>query len=99
MDTDEIFGYLNRSEKPKNWKHELRSYLKSQVDHYHEQPENAEKIAYQIAGLLGTKFAAEMPEDDPYIEVLEMAGRLELPERYHGDANWPDLIRQVEQLI
>jgi hypothetical protein len=98
MDVD-IFETLNSGENPDEARQALRDYLNNQIKEYLERPEDSERIAYEIAGLLATKTVSTLPKDDPYLQILELAGELELPEDHRQpDSTWPALIEKIERL-
>jgi hypothetical protein len=62
-------------------------------------PEQGEQVAYEIAGLLATDLAISLADEDPYREILDMAGQLELPEQHRDSgASWEELRKLVQNL-
>ena len=81
----------------------LRVFLRRQVDRWRQYPDEAEWLAYDIAGLLATSFARQqVVRGDPYYQVLEMAGDLELPEEVASLrrplSTWPMMARLIAAL-
>jgi len=81
----------------------LRAFLWRQVDRWKQYPNEAEWLAYDVAGLLATSFARkQLARDDQYLQVLEMAGDLELPEAVAGLrrplSTWPIMARLIARL-
>lgn len=68
------------------------------LDRQKAHPQHSRDIAYGIAGLLGTQFAAGLANNDPISEIMTLAGELELPEGQQGDATWDELRRLVQEL-
>lgn len=77
--TQELFQILDESETLDGHRSDLLEYLVSQLEAYEREPEKGEEIAYEVAGLMGTKAIMNLAEGDPYGEVLALAGELELP--------------------
>jgi len=77
----------------------LVGFLKSQVQAYKDNPEMGEQIAYSIVGMMSDDFVRSLPDDDPCMQIMEMAGELELPAEHRSDsANWDNLIQKIEDL-
>jgi hypothetical protein len=87
MTYDELSQILE-SEAPfgNNLRATLRKYLLEQLVECEREPSKGEEIAYGITGLLGAKSVMRLAEDDPYREILQLAGDLELPPS-HRDSN------------
>lgn len=98
MNKENIFDKLDSDAPESERRRLLYDYLINQLSRQKEKPEDSEVIAYEIAGLLSTTLATAMDEDDPLLQVLYMAGQLELPEHQRGNANWEMLERLIEQL-
>ena len=94
----EIFDSLEGPAPTREHKTVLRAHLFDLLKQVDEDPGSERAIAYHIAGLMATKFAQSLAEDDPYTIVLEMAGQLELPEHHHGDATWAELKKLINDL-
>lgn len=52
----------------------LREYIRQQIKRYKDNPDNAQAIAYELAGLLSLPQLADIPEGNPYVEVLFTRG-------------------------
>lgn len=77
----------------------LDRFLSDQVAQYKQHPEHAQEIAYGIAGLLSARTIMSLPKDDPYIAILHMAARLELPDEHQSPGvDWSGFIQSVEAL-
>jgi len=99
MNTDELYRYLNSSDKIENKKKELKAYFLAQIESFLAHPGDGQKIANEIAGLLSTKTALSMKDEDPYLEIMDVAGQLELPiAQRQGGSNWQSLIEKVHEL-
>ncbi|MEV5413518.1 hypothetical protein AB0K60_32385 [Thermopolyspora sp. NPDC052614] len=99
MTHENIFERLDEREPLANRKQLLHEYLMEQLKAQEQHPEQGEQIAYEIAGLLATNLAATLADDDPYMEVLYLAGELELPEQHRdSSASWEALRELVRNL-
>lgn len=95
---DHIINTLNSDTPFVTKKEALRLYLIELVQSGERVDERA--IAYGIAGLMATKFASELSDDDPYAEVLGIAGQLELPDyvRDTETETWNQFIDRIKRL-
>ena len=93
----EVFNELN-SPKVKNGRTTLKTYLQEAVAYQQQHPDEAHETAYRLAGLMATDFVTKLSEDDPYVEILALAGEFELPERHHSGAGWEKLRKRVNAL-
>jgi len=67
----------------------LRLFFLEQLERYKQQPAKGEDVAYGIAGLLGAQSVIHLPECDPYLEIIHLAGDLELPSAHReSDSTW-----------
>jgi len=99
MDIDQLYTYLNEDMQITRKKGLFREYVETCIEKYNTDPEHGPAIAYDIAGLLSTKFATELPDDDPYVEIMNIAGRLELPESHRlQHDNWQYFIQIAQRL-
>ncbi len=96
--SDSIVDLLNSDEPVTAKKKVLRSYLIEQIGS--DERINKRTIAYGIAGLMATRFAAELPDDDPYAKVLGIAGQLELPDsvRDTQTETWSQFVDRIKRL-
>ena len=77
----------------------LREYLNDQVLAYRDHPEQGPEIAYRIAGLMANDALRDTPPDDPYVQILELAGQLGLPIAHQTEgSSWDALIAMVDAL-
>jgi hypothetical protein len=76
----------------------LLEHLIERVEYQSTHETESRDIAYALAGLMATTFIASLPKDDPYVEILSLAGELELPERHRSDATWEELRNRVNML-
>lgn len=68
----------------------------NQIAAYNRSPDDGERLAYDIAGLLSLNFVRQLPDNDPISDVLALAGQLELPESHRDpDATWAALQKLV----
>ena len=98
IDVNTIYKTLDSDISIEQAKVLLKRYMLDQVREYGRHPEQRRNIAYGMAGMLAIDKIRHLPNDDPYVEVLDMAGRLELPERHHGYATWEELIERIKAL-
>lgn len=99
MPIENIFDQLNSPDDDlKERKHILLKHLQEQLNYRQQHPDESEQVAYDIAGLLSTDFAQSLPEGDPYLEILTLAGELELPEQHRSSASWEYLSESVKRL-
>ena len=86
-------GSLDRSRRA------LRAFLLEQLAEYEREPTNGPEIAYSIAGLLGARSIMRLSEDNPYREVLQLAGDLELPPAHRDrQSTWERFAGLVRRL-
>jgi hypothetical protein len=79
MDYKEIFSRLDTTLPPTaKDRAMMSSFLKEQATAFRAHPDQTTRIAYAIAGMLATRFARNLPEDDPIDEILTIAGELEV---------------------
>lgn len=88
-----VFDQLDDESLPiEERKRILRNFLKHQVALRRRHPERSRQLAYEIAGLLATATGTRLASDDPLMEVLLLAGELELPESVRDEmASWERL--------
>jgi len=92
---DRLSGYRSAVEA----RPELNRYLAAVVRRQAAHPERSESIAYDLAGLLSLPILVGLPDDHPYVEILTMAGQLELPPAHRDpDASWDRLAALVAKL-
>lgn len=94
---ESIYNQLNQT-APEQQKPALAFYLREQLDRYNSTPSDGRAIAYEIAGLLSTELAQSLDSGDPYLEILLLAGRLELPIEHQGSATWEQLAERIRAL-
>jgi hypothetical protein len=94
---ESIHAKLDRL-NPEQQKPVLAVYLREQLIRRRSSPEESQEIAYEIAGLLSTELASSLDENDPYLEILLMAGQLELPVSQHDGVNWKQLTERIQAL-
>lgn len=93
MTIDEIYRKLN-SDMPQHEKERLFiAYVKEKTATplYDER----QRVAYEIAGLMSTKFAREFPEGSVIDEILGLAGELEMSV---DEMKWQEFIRLTTML-
>ena len=96
---DQDYDSLKHSSSFDAMKPSLREHIKRQAQRYKQNPEDSQTVAYELAGLLSLPQLAGAPDDDPYIEILLLAGQLELPRRrQEANASWRRLVDLADAL-
>lgn len=99
MNREHIYNTLNDPQnEAAQQRRNLGRFLYEQLARWEADPAREREIAYDIAGMLSTWFAASLPDDDPYLEVLAMAGELELPPEHRSAATWSELTTRIQAL-
>lgn len=89
MTSNELFQLLDSSASLDGKRGSLRLFFLEQLESYNQQPAKGEEIAYGIAGLLGAQSVMHLPEGDPFLEIIHLAGDLELPSAHReSDSTW-----------
>ena len=89
MTSNELFQLLDSSSSLDGNRGLLRLYFLEQLEAHKQHPAKGEEIAYGIAGLLGAQSVVHLPESDPYLEIIHLAGDLELPAVHReSDSTW-----------
>lgn len=96
MNIHDLYNKLN-SENADNAQL-FTAYVKAESLKQRSHPEMSEQIAYNIAGLMSTAYAQRLPEDHPHMQILFLAGTLELPAAHRGGADWRDLQKLIEKM-
>jgi len=76
-----------------------KAYLDLIADKSRASHADRQRMAYEIAGLLATNFGQSLDDKDPYRQVFELAGQLELPvaQRWPG-SSWRKMRRLIAGL-
>ena len=99
MTPETIYDTLNESDDFSGHERLLREHLISQVKRYDEGQDDPQDIAYELAGLMSARSMYRLPQDNPYMEILGLAGELELPQFHRSaTASWEELKRLVAAL-
>jgi len=97
--TQELFEILTNSENLDGCRAVLREYLLGQVQAFEADKSKGEMLAYDIAGLMSAQAVSNLPQGDPYGEVLSLAGDLELPLAHRDSSStWDEFITLVNEL-
>lgn len=72
-------------------------FLQMQAAVLRDQPDDAPRIAYNIAGLMATDFARKLADNDPLSVVMTIAGELEI-DPPDADSLRLELIQAIELL-
>lgn len=97
--TQELFQILDQSETLDGHRSDLREYLVAQLEAYEREPEKGEQLAYDVAGLMSASAVANLPESDPFGNVLALAGDLELPPAHRDPSStWEKFAALVRSL-
>lgn len=97
MNVEKIYQSLDNIETNNTNRGLLITYLKECSNNIPKNTENKRSIAYNIAGLLSTKYAQELDEDDPIDKILTLAGELEVDDK-DSDTGWLELIDRINSL-
>jgi len=95
MKIEDVYNTLDEN---KNAETELRRYLFWAAEQQKTHQDQSSQLAYDIVGLLSTKYAQTLPDDNTYIKILTLAGELELPEKLHSAATWDVLQDKIAAL-
>lgn len=76
MTNDEIYKKLDSDLSQHEKERLFIAYAKNRVTDLPR--DQRQRVAYEIAGLMSTKFAAELPEGSVFEEILGLAGELEM---------------------
>lgn len=99
MENSEVYTLLDGTTPNLKKREVLKEFLKKQITAQKQQPSLGEHIAYDIAGLLSTRFIRSLPDDDPYVAILDLAAALELPPHHHtSDETWEALEAAIDKL-
>ncbi len=96
--TEKIYDALFASQSLEGHEAHLRGYLIEQLARYEREPDRGDEIAYTIAGLMSTPAVMNLHKDDPYLEILQLAGELELPPGQRAGATWEEFASLVHAL-
>lgn len=76
---------------------QMVQFIKEQAVRLRGDPDQAARIAYEIAGLMATEFAHTLDDSDPLDEILTIAGELEINPK-NADELYEELIEKIDQL-
>jgi hypothetical protein len=96
--TEKLYDALFASQSLEGHEAHLGRFLIEQLARYEREPERGEEIAYYMAGLMSTPAVMNLHRDDPYLEVLQLAGELELPPGQRAGATWEEFASLVNAL-
>jgi len=74
MNRERIYDILSAPQDEAEQRDELSRFLREQLARHDTDPDREREVAYDIAGLLSTQFVAALPDDDPYKELILLAG-------------------------
>lgn len=97
MNVEKIYQSLDNIETNNTNRGLLINYLKECSSNIQKNTENKRVIAYDIAGLLSTKYAQKLNENDPIDKILTLAGELEVDSQ-DNNADWLELIDMINSL-
>jgi hypothetical protein len=84
MKVEELYKLLDSTDDLKDHERALRTFLCRQLERYEEAPEVGDTLAYEVAGLMSARSVVGLPDDNPYMEIMLLAGELELPAAHHS---------------
>lgn len=77
----------------------LKTYLEDEIGRRSLYPDLERDIAYDIAGIMASPAFQDVAPDNPYMEILLIAGELELPPQHRDNSStWGRLIALVRDL-
>jgi len=97
MNIEKIYQFLDNKEPNNTNRDLLISYLKECSQSVPKDIENRKSLVYNIAGLLSTKYAMSLDENDPIDKILTLAGELETNDKDEDDG-WVNLIKMINSL-
>ena len=74
----DIFKSLWGVQDPEKARLNLASHVKSQLPRFQSVSEDTFAAAYDLAGLMATDYVRSLPDDNPLLDILELAGELEI---------------------
>lgn len=98
MNIDTLYNLLDSDSAVSDKERHLRTYFLGAIEEQQNKPEESQKIAYDIAGLLSTRYARELSDDHKYAQIMLLAGELELPQKLHSSATWEELRMKIRSL-
>ena len=98
MNTEHIYNILNTRHGEAEQRNKFGHFLREQITRREADPAHERQVAYDIAGMLSTQFAESLPEDDPYMEIMVIAGELEMDQANQGGATWEELAKRIRTL-
>ncbi|HMH70019.1 MAG TPA: hypothetical protein VK502_01345 [Candidatus Saccharimonadales bacterium] len=96
MESQEIFNALERDNTMTTRQH-LIGFLDDVLLTLKSDKQAAPMVAYEIAGMLSTHFSRSLPEGDPLLEIMIIAGELEV-ESEDTEELTQELIKKIEAL-
>ena len=69
-------------------------YIKDQKHYFESLTKETYVAAYQLAGLMATDYAASLSDTDPVIDILSLAGELEIAPSDSDDLR-NDILRKI----
>lgn len=97
MNIEKLYNSLDDNINPEINKNELITYLKSCAQLLLSDKTNRAGVAYEIAGLMSTKYARSLENDSELDEILTMAGELETEDASNDD-RWMELVNKINDL-
>ena len=96
MKPRETFNTLEQNDPSEARRHAV-SFLNDTLLALKSGKQPASKIAYEIAGMLATRFARSLSEDDPLLEIMIIAGELEIEPNNTKELT-EELVQKIEAL-
>jgi len=97
MNTDQLHNYLNSDNSDHEKRSALIHYLKNQISSLPQLDDERTKIAYEIAGLMSTKYVLSLEDNDAIERIFSLAGELEIPNATN-EQHWTVMVQLIQQL-
>lgn len=97
MNINELYEKLDSAIPQREKEQLLTAYLQVQLADLPADEETRHQIAYDITGLMSTKFARSLPEESLFEEIFDLAGELEVEDE-QNERRWGELQGLVNEL-
>lgn len=74
----DIFESLREVRDREKARVDLASHIESQLSRFQSVSDDTFDAAYNLAGLMATDYVRSLPDDDPLLDILVIAGELEI---------------------
>lgn len=98
MEADDIYIKLNSHEPLEISESVIISYLKDCAQKLIAHPDQRTSIAYEIAGLMSTRYARRLSDGSKIEEIMSLAGELEIDSNGEDTKGWNELVSLIRKL-